>query len=106
MPAIQNTSISETSTDTVAIAAADTYGRKNKLHSITLTAVGEWTVQFKDGTTALSGAHTLEDGGVFVLDPASCSGIQSTANTALNVTLTRVSGSGTISGNAAFVVAA
>lgn len=104
--ALQNTRISKTATDTVVVAAADTKGRKNKLHSIHLNFVGEWTIEVKDGSTSLMGAQTYKDGGVCALTPELCATLQSSADTALNITLTLVSGSGTCAGYAAYLVAA
>jgi len=100
MPDLSKVSISSTAA-TVVLAAADTNGKSNRLHSIALTTNGANTIQFDDGGTILSGAHTLAAGGIFQLDTSAAAGIFSSADTALNLIIT---GAGTVSGHAAYVV--
>ena len=97
------TEISVTSTTTIEIAAAGGSDVKNRLHSCVITAEGEWDIQWRSDSTDIGGAHNLTDGGSYLLEPPAATGIKTSANEALNLVATLISGSGTLSGHASYV---
>ena len=98
-----NTSISSSTSETVAIAAADTNARKHKVKAINLVFSGTISIQLLDGVTPLTGAMEFASGDKLHLTPENCGGFQTSENTALNLTIARTGGN--VRGNIEYVTA-